>query len=166
MGALSPAECAALAGRAAALVDVAALTSAGASESVVLWQDDDSVAWLNVLRARRDTGFHDHDGSAAGVHVLAGAVTNEGLPVGGARRVRRYRAGDSFWVSGTGIHRMDHEAGAVTVHVYSPPLRAIGYYEIVDGLLQRTPGPPDEASRESPRLLSALACGTLASREP
>jgi NADPH:quinone reductase-like Zn-dependent oxidoreductase len=33
-------------------------------------------------------------------------------------------------------------AGAVTVHVYSPPLRAIGYYEVVDGLLQRIPGPP------------------------
>src|SRR5450755_2807286 len=27
---------------------------------------------------------------------------------------------------------MDHDAGAITVHVYSPPLRAIGYYEVVD----------------------------------
>jgi hypothetical protein len=166
VGALSPAECAALAGRAAALVDVAALTSAGASESVVLWQDEDSVAWLNVMLEPRDTGFHDHDGSAVGVHVIAGAVTNEGLPVGGARRARRHGAGDSFWVPGTGIHRMDHEAGAVTVHVYSPPLRAIGYYEIVDGLLQRTLGPPDESSPESPRLLAALAGGALAGREP
>ncbi len=52
---------------------------------------------------------------------------------------------------------MDHDAGAVTVHVYSPPLRAIGHYEVVDGLLQRTPGPPDEASPESPRLLRSLA---------
>jgi hypothetical protein len=51
---------------------------------------------------------------------------------------------------------MDHEVGAVTVHVYSPPLRAIGYYEVVDGLLQRTLGPPDEPSPESPRLLAAL----------
>ncbi len=51
---------------------------------------------------------------------------------------------------------MDHDAGAVTVHVYSPPLRAIGHYEVVDGLLQRTPV-PDEASPESPRLLRSLA---------
>ena len=51
---------------------------------------------------------------------------------------------------------MDHAAGAVTVHVYSPPLRAIGYSEIVDGLLQRTPGPPDAPSPESPRLLAAV----------
>jgi len=42
------------------------------------------------------------------------------------------------------------------VHVYSPPLRAIGYYEVVDGLLQRVLGPPDEASPESPLLLAAL----------
>ena len=156
MGALSPDECAGLAGRAAALVDVAALPRTGPSQSAVLWQDDDSIAWLNVMLEPRDTGFHDHDGSAVGVHVIAGSVTNEGLPIAGTRRVRHYGAGESFSVPGTGIHRMDHEAGAVTVHVYSPPLRAIGYYEVVDGLLQRTLGPPDEASPESPRLLEAL----------
>jgi hypothetical protein len=51
---------------------------------------------------------------------------------------------------------MDHDAGSITVHVYSPPLRSIGCYEVVGGLLQRTPGPPDEASPESPLLLTAL----------
>jgi hypothetical protein len=88
--------------------------------------------------------------------VLTGAVTNEGLPLDGTRRVRRYPAGESFYFSGTGIHRMTHPADSVTVHVYSAPLRAIGYYEIVDGLLQRIPGPPDDPSPESPRLLAAL----------
>jgi cysteine dioxygenase type I len=153
VAALPSDECAALARRAAALVDVAA-PPPDASE--VLWEDGDSVAWLEVSSRWRDTGYHDHDGSAVGVYVIAGEVTNEGLPVGGPRRVRRYAAGDSFSFPGTGIHRMTHEAGAVTVHVYSPPLRAIGYYEIVDGLLQRTPGPPDEPSPESPRLLAAV----------
>jgi hypothetical protein len=157
VAALSPQECAALAGRAAAGVDVAGLPAAGASESVVLWQDEDCIAWLNVILDPRDTGFHDHDGSAVGVYVLRGSVTNEGLPIGGSRRVHRYGPGDSYSVPGTGIHRMNHDPGAVTVHIYSPPLRAIGYYEMVDGLLQRTPGPPDEASPESPRLLAALA---------
>jgi hypothetical protein len=156
MAAFSPEECAALAKRAAALVDVAALPRIGPGESVVLWQDDDSIAWLNVALDRRDTGFHDHDGSAVGVHVIAGTVTNEGLPVGETRRVHEYAAGDSFSVPGTGIHRMDHEAGAVTVHVYSPPLRAIGYYELADGLLQRTVGPPDDPSPATPCLLAAL----------
>jgi hypothetical protein len=157
VAALSSADCAAIAGRAAALVDVAALPRAGVSESVELWRDEDSVAWLNVMLDPRDTGFHDHDGSAAGVYVIRGSVTNEGLPIGGARRVRRYGAGQEFSVPPAGIHRMNHDAGAVTLHVYSPPLRSIGYYEVVDGLLQRTPGPPDEESPESPRLLAALA---------
>jgi hypothetical protein len=162
VAALPPQECAALAERAAARVDVAGLPRTGASESVVLWQDEDCIAWLNVILDPRDTGFHDHDGSAVGVHVLRGSVTNEGLPIGGSRRVHRYGPGDSFSVPGTGIHRMNHDPGAVTVHIYSPPLRAIGSYEIVGGLLQRTPGPPDEASPESPRLLATLTGEALA----
>ncbi len=161
MAALSQSECAALAARAAAIVDVPALLGTGTGESV-LWQDEDSIAWLNVMLDARDTGFHDHDGSAAGVYVLSGSVTNEGLPIDGARRVRRYGPGDSFSVPATGIHRMNHDAGAVTVHVYSPPLRSIGYYEVVDGLLQRTPGPPDAESPESPALLAALASEVFA----
>ena len=147
MAALLPDECAALAERAAALVDVAALPP---DASEVLWEDEDSVAWLEVSTRFRDTGFHDHDGSAVGVYVITGDVTNEGLPVGGSRHARRYAAGDSFSFPGTGIHRMAHEAGAVTVHVYSPPLRAIGYYEIVDGLLQRTRARPTRRHRRAP----------------
>lgn len=163
MGILSPQECATLARRAAALVDVAALPP---DASEVLWQDDDSVAWLEVSSRWRDTGFHDHDGSAVGVFVLTGAVTNEGLPLDGTRRVRRYPAGESFSFPGTGIHRMTHPADSVTVHVYSPPLRAIGYYEIVDGLLQRVPGPPDDPSPERPRLLAALGGEVNPDRAP
>ena len=151
-----PDECAERARRAAALIGAAGLPGDDGASSYVLWQDENSVAWLNVMPDPRDTGYHDHDGSAVGVYVLRGSVTNEGLPVGGPRRVHRYGPGDSFSFPGSGIHRMDHDAGAVTVHVYSPPLRAIGYYEVVDGLLQRTPGPADEASPESPRLLAAL----------
>src|SRR5580658_3254084 len=152
---LRPDECAALAKRAAGLLDRAALAQARAGASVVLWQDEHSVSWLNAMPERRDT--HDHDGSAVGVYVIEGSVTNEGLPIGGPRRVHRYGPGDTFSFPGSGIHRMDHDAGSITVHVYSPPLRSIGYYEVVAGLLQRTPGPPDEASPESPRLLTALA---------
>ena len=154
---LQAAECATLARRAAGLLDTAALAGSGTAASCVLWQDEHSVAWLNVMPEPRDTGYHDHDGSAVGVYVIGGSVTNEGLPIGGPRRVHRYGPGDGFCFPGSGIHRMDHDAGSITIHVYSPPLRAIGYYEVVDGLLQRTPGPPDEASPESPRLLATLA---------
>jgi hypothetical protein len=153
---LPPEECAVLARRAADLLDPATLAEARADGFVALWRDEHSICWLNVLSERRDTGYHDHDGSAVGVYVIEGSVTNEGLPIGGPRRVHRYGPGDSFSFPGSGIHRMDHDAGSITIHVYSPPLRAIGYYEVVEGLLQRTPGPPDEASPESPRLLTTL----------
>jgi hypothetical protein len=155
---LQPDECASVAQRAAGLLDpdtLARVRTCGGS--AVLWEDEHSVCWLNVMPERRDTGYHDHDGSAVGVFVIEGSVTNEGLPIGRPRRVHRYGPGDSFSFPGSGIHRMDHDAGAITVHVYSPPLRSIGYYEVVGGLLQRTPGPPDEASPESPLLLTALA---------
>ena len=155
---LQPDECASLAQRAAGLLDPDTLARARTcGGSVVLWDDEHSVCWLNVMPERRDTGYHDHDGSAVGVFVIEGSVTNEGLPIGRPRRVHRYGPGDSFSFPGSGIHRMDHDAGAITVHVYSPPLRSIGYYEVVGGLLQRTPGPPDEASPESPLLLTVLA---------
>jgi hypothetical protein len=51
---------------------------------------------------------------------------------------------------------MEHEPGAITVHVYSPPIRALGHYEIVEGELRRRPGPPDEPSPPSPALLERL----------
>jgi hypothetical protein len=156
VAALPPEECAALARGAADRVNLAALPRTGLSQSVVLWQDEDCVAWLDIALDERDTGFHDHDGSAVGVYVITGSVTNEGLPVGIARRIHRYGPGDSFCVPAAGIHRMNHGSDAVTVHIYSPPLRAIGYYEVADGLLQRTLGPPDVPSPESPQLLAAL----------
>jgi hypothetical protein len=157
MSPLQPDECAAMAGQAVGLVDMAALPRAGTGASTVLWQDEESVAWLNVMPEPRDTGYHDHDGSAVGIYVIEGNVTNEGLPLGGPRRPRHYGPGDSFSLPVSAIHRMYHDIGAITIHVYSPPLRSIGYYEVVGGLLQRTPGPPDEASPESPRLLESLA---------
>ena len=157
MSPLQPDECAAMARQAAGLVDMAALPRAGTGASTVLWQDEESVAWLNVMPEPRDTGYHDHDGSAVGIYVIEGNVTNEGLPLGGPRRPRHYGPGDSFSLPVSAIHRMYHDIGAITIHVYSPPLRSIGYYEVVGGLLQRTPGPPAEASPESPRLLESLA---------
>jgi len=157
MSPLQPDECAAMARQAAGLVDMAALPRAGTGASTVLWQDEESVAWLNVMPEPRDTGYHDHDGSAVGIYVIEGNVTNEGLPLGGPRRPRHYGPGDSFSLPVSAIHRMYPDIGAITIHVYSPPLRSIGYYEVVGGLLQRTPGPPDEASPESPRLLESLA---------
>jgi Cysteine dioxygenase type I len=154
---LVPEECAALARAAADLVDLAALDRSGDGSFDLLWRNEHSEAWLNQWWEARDTGYHDHGGSCVGVYVLEGRARNEALVVGGRRRVREYGANESFSFPGAGIHRMEHERGAVTIHVYSPPLSTIGHYEIVDGELRRHPGAPDEVSPPSPELTAVLA---------
>jgi hypothetical protein len=154
---LAPEECAALAQSAAELVDVDALERGGEGSFELLWRNAHSEAWLNQWWEPRDTGFHDHSGSCVGVFVLEGRARNEALIVGGARHISEYCAGESFSFPGNGIHRMEHERGAVTIHVYSPAISDIGHYDVVDGELRRTPGPPDDGSPPSPGLTAALA---------
>jgi hypothetical protein len=154
---LVPEECAALARAAAELVDLASLDRSGTGSIELLWRNEHSEAWLNLWWEPRDTGYHDHGGSGVGVYVLEGRARNQAFVVRGPRRVREVGAHESFWLPGSGIHRMEHDRGAVTIHVYSPPIREIGHYEIVDGELQRQPGPPDHGSPPSPVLTAALA---------
>jgi hypothetical protein len=161
-GPLTPEACMDRAQRAAMALDVSGLDRASTGDALLLWRGDASEAWLNLWWQPRDTGYHDHDGSCVGVYVIEGVARNESLVVGGPRRVREFRAGDRFAFPGTGIHRMEHEPGAITVHVYSPPIRSIGEYEIEDGELRRRPVAPDEPSAASPRLLATLQAGGAA----
>lgn len=153
---LSQDECAAVAREAAALVDLASLERTGEGSFELLWRNAHSEAWLNLWWEPRDTGFHDHSGSSVGVYVLEGRARNEALVIGGDRRVREYGAGESFSFPGAGIHRMEHDRGAVTIHVYSPPIAAIGHYDVIEGELRRHAGPPDEGSPPSPGLTASL----------
>jgi hypothetical protein len=73
-----PAECAALARRAAALVDLGVLPRTQTSASFLLWRDEHSAGWLNLVPGRRDTGYHDHDGSAVGIYVIEGSRGGHG----------------------------------------------------------------------------------------
>jgi hypothetical protein len=154
---LTPAECMELARSAAELVELDGLEREGDEAFELLWRDEHSEAWLNHWSEPRDTGFHDHGGSCVGVHVLEGRVCSEALVVGAPPQLREYEAGGSFAAPATGIHRMGHEQGAVTIHVYAPPLREIGHYDVVNGELHRRAGRPDEASPPSPGLSDALA---------
>jgi hypothetical protein len=153
---LTPQECAERARLAAALIEPGRLDRSGPGEAVLLWRDEHSEAWLNLWWQPRDTGYHDHTGSCVGVHVIAGRAWNEPLTVGPPPEPAEYGPGDSFSFPGDGIHRMDHEAGAITIHVYSPPIRAIGHYDLDGGQLRRTPGLPDEPSPPSAELYDAL----------
>lgn len=101
---------------AAACVGVSELDRTGSGDALLLWRTDSSEAWVKLWWQPRDTGYHDHDGSCVGVHVIAGRARNEPRVVGEARRVREYGPGESFAFPGSGIHRMEHDPGAVTIH--------------------------------------------------
>jgi hypothetical protein len=153
---LAPQECAERARLAAALIEPGRLDRSGPGEAVLLWRDDHSEAWLNLWWQPRDTGYHDHTGSCVGVYVLAGRAWHEPLTLGTPSAAREHGPGEVFWLPGDGIHRMDHEAGAVTIHVYSPPTRAIGHYDLQDGQLRRTELSPDQPSPPSAALFEAM----------
>jgi hypothetical protein len=71
--------------------------------------------------------------------------------------VNEFRAGEALAFAGSHIHRMHHDPGSVTIHVYSPPIKRIGSYDVIDGVLLRTSGSPDDESPATPELDAALS---------
>jgi quercetin dioxygenase-like cupin family protein len=105
-----------------------------------IWDDRDVNAWVICWSEDQDTGFHDHDESAAAIGVISGAVREERLRLGSSPRARLVKAGSIFTVPPVAIHRVLHAGTgpAVTIHAYSPPLTRSGAYRIgPDGELQR-----------------------------
>jgi cysteine dioxygenase type I len=105
-----------------------------------LWRDDHVDVWVISWANGNDTGFHDHDVSRGAVAVVEGEVVEERLVVGGAPRVLRHGAGDTFDFDASHVHRMRQDAAtpAVTIHAYSPPLWRMGTYVVdEDGTLRR-----------------------------
>jgi predicted metal-dependent enzyme (double-stranded beta helix superfamily) len=105
-----------------------------------LVRDDHVEAWLICWSDGNDTGFHDHDLSHGAVGVADGHVREETLVLGGEPAVREVGPGGVFSFDATDIHRVLHigDAPAVTLHLYSPPLRRMGAYEVLaDGRLAR-----------------------------
>ena len=105
--------------------------SSGSSRSYeLIWDDAYVNAWIIRWSDDADTGFHDHDGSGAGIVVLEGGVVEERLALTGPPIERRFGAGTSFHMQAAAIHRIRHDGGpsALTVHAYSPPLIVQGVY--------------------------------------
>ena len=121
---------------------------------VHLHRDDDVELYLICWMPGHDTGFHDHDESAAAIAVLDGAVSEERLAFGGPveadspqRASGDHRAARPSTASATPARRP-----AVTLHAYSPPLDRVGTYEVADdGALLRHPRPASARSRPRPR---------------
>ena len=101
---------------------------------------EDFNAWVLCWSADHDTGFHDHDVSAAAITVIEGHGREDRLRLDGGPREAVYGAGCSFSVPADAIHRVLHagDGPAVTIHAYSPPLRRQGAYSLADdGILRR-----------------------------
>ena len=110
-------------------------------------------AWVICWTEDQDTGFHDHDESAAAIAVISGQVREERLRVGASPQVRIVRGGSTFTVPAVAIHRVLHSGGlpAVTIHAYSPPLTRTGAYRVgPGGVLQRESLTTEHELRASP----------------
>ena len=111
----------------------------------LLHRDRDVEVYLVCWMPGHDTGFHDHDRSAAAIAVVTGSVVEARLALSGAVD-RTLAAGDVVTIGREAIHRVRHGGGgpAVTIHAYSPPLQRVGAYEIADdGALLRHPRAAD-----------------------
>lgn len=123
-----------------------------------IWDDPDVNAWVICWSEDQDTGYHDHDESAAAVAVVAGQVREERLTLGARPRSREVAAGATFTVPPVAIHRVLHAgtAPAVTIHAYSPPLTRTGAYRISpDGELQRESLPSEAKLAAAPAVAAA-----------
>jgi mannose-6-phosphate isomerase-like protein (cupin superfamily) len=108
-------------------------------------RDDDVELYLVCWMPGHDTGFHDHDHSAAAITVLEGAITEERLSLTGTVE-RQIDSGETLTIAREAIHRVRHtgQTPAVTLHAYSPPLQRVGTYEFADdGALLRHPRPAE-----------------------
>jgi mannose-6-phosphate isomerase-like protein (cupin superfamily) len=115
-----------------------------------IWDDEHVNAWVICWSEDQDTGFHDHDVSAAAIAVISGQVREDRLRLGATPRSRVIGAGRSFSVPPVVIHRVMHSgtAPAVTIHAYSPPLARTGVYRVgARGELQRESLTLDEELR-------------------
>ncbi len=120
-----------------------------------IFEDEEVNAWVICWSEDQDTGYHDHDESAAAVTVVSGRVREDRLTLGGAPRSRELGAGQTFTVPPVAIHRVLHAGGgpAVTIHAYSPPLSRTGAYRIgADGELERESLPYEAELTAEPTL--------------
>lgn len=110
---------------------------------VRLHRDRAAEIWLICWCPSQDTGFHDHDGSRGGVAVVNGAIRETLLGAQGERPVNVYVEGERFSFGASHIHDVQYEGGdpAASLHVYSPPLGEMGFYDVADdGTLRRRRG--------------------------
>jgi predicted metal-dependent enzyme (double-stranded beta helix superfamily) len=115
---------------------------------VRIHRDDVVDAWLICWTGAQETGLHDHDVSSGAVRVVSGGLVEDRLVMGEPGVVSAtHAAGASFCFDASRIHdvRNGGRERSVSLHVYSPPLERMGYYEIAeDGCIARRNAPASE----------------------
>ena len=107
---------------------------------VQLRRDHHLEVWLICWMPAQDVGLHDHDVSVGAVQVVEGTVAEERMVLGQGIETTDYAAGDGFVFDASRIHNVRHsgDGPATSIHLYSPPLWRMGYYELDgDGRLSR-----------------------------
>ncbi len=115
---------------------------------VRIHRDDVVDAWLICWSGAQETGLHDHDVSSGAVRVVSGGLVEDRLVMGEPGVVSAtHAAGAGFCFDASRIHdvRNGGRERSVSLHVYSPPLERMGYYEIAeDGCISRRNAPASE----------------------
>ena len=113
-------------------------------------------AWLICWSGVQDTGLHDHDLSSGAVRVVAGELAEDRLVLGEPGLVTStHAATEGFCFDSSRIHdvRNGGREPSVSLHLYSPPLDRMGYYEVAaDGCIARRNAPSSEELPEPTRV--------------
>jgi predicted metal-dependent enzyme (double-stranded beta helix superfamily) len=114
------------------------------------------ICWLEG----HDTGYHDHDVSSGAVAVVDGQIREDRLTIGGPPLTKLMAGGQATTFDAAAIHRVQHAGAgpAVTIHVYSPPIRQMGQYEFEEGgTLKRYARAADEELKPAGSEIRAVA---------
>lgn len=114
------------------------------------------ICWLEG----HDTGYHDHDVSAGALAVVQGQIREDRLRIGGSPLTKVLAGGQATTFDAAAIHRVRHagHGPAVTIHVYSPPIRQMGQYEFEEGgTLRRFARASDEELKAAGESVRAVA---------
>ena len=93
-------------------------------------------AWIIYWPSGGSLDLHDHGGSAGAFSVVSGQL-DEATIESGATVVRGIAAGETAAFAADQVHAIANRGSAVatSVHVYSPPLSTMVYYERDGGAL-------------------------------
>ena len=90
-------------------------------------------AWVICWPSAESLDMHDHGGSAGAFSIVSGEL-DEAIIESGVKVVRTFAPGDTAAFGASQVHAVANRGDAVatSVHVYSPPLSSMMYYQSDD----------------------------------